>query len=932
MSLISYNQIDGNLRRTARLGLISLLNQKQFIDLSVKYFGKKDEYGNILEYTCPYSGKTITNYNEIVLEHIIPVSSGGGTVLFNCIPTSEEVNKFGEKGKDNLIAWWTNSKYWDESAPKRLEKLVNYILEAYDIVFEENTIEEVEQSYQNIDIYDDYFEYDNSYDDDELEKGSEDFLQERQEQISESKDNGIESYLGFLLNCIETLEKNNIDITEIKDKLKKLEEKNIFKEIEKYQLYQNTIQELIKSKLNIDNNRYLSYSQNLNIKKLMDSINLENKEEIEEEISKRIENIENLLKQNNLVLDEYFKSLRDIQDIDIIYKNISNISKEEQDIFLENIKLGTDSKISIFIDMLNEGNSKILTQKNTETFKGYPSIKLSRFWSKHKPRVKQKLFEELKDNPEYDKARETILMYFSVNSYEELMGIQELNFDKKIIIYINMLNQGNSKILLTENEETLEGYPSVNLSQFWSNHKQKIMQKLFTELKDNPEYDKARETILMYFDVNSYEELITKQDEHKSRLELKLDIKIEIFIKMLNQGNSKILKQGNKETLEGYPSVNLSHFWNSNKRKIMQKLFAELKDNPEYDKARETVLTYLKVSNYEEYLEKEEERQKQKNNLTEAEKQFQNNQNLKIDCFIEMLNEGNKEILKQKNIETFKGYPNTNVGSFWSSNNKINQYKIMQKLFIELKDNSEYDKARETILMYFSVNNYEELRAIQELNFDKKIIIYINMLNQGNSKILKQGNKETLEGYPSVNLSDFWSNHKQKIMQKLFAELKDNPEYDKARETILMYFGVNSYEELITKQDEYKSILELELDIKIEIFIKMLNQGNSKILVTRNEETLEGYPSIKLSLFWSRHQPKIKQKLFEELKDNPEYDKARETVLTYLKARTYEELQEKETAKKELKQAKNIRDLKQMQKDLIDSSIEFSSNESRKIS
>ena len=259
MSLISYNQIDGNLRRTARLGLISLLNQKQFIDLSVKYFGKKDEYGNILEYTCPYSGKTITNYNEIVLEHIIPVSSGGGTVLFNCIPTSEEVNKFGEKGKDNLIAWWTNSKYWDESAPKRLETLVNYILEAYDIVFEENTIEEVEQSYHNIDTYDDYSEYDNSYDDDELEKGSEDFLQERQEQISESKDNGIESYLGFLLNCIETLEKNNIDTTEVKDKLKKLEEKNIFKEIEKYQLYQNIIQELIKSKLNINNNRYLSY-------------------------------------------------------------------------------------------------------------------------------------------------------------------------------------------------------------------------------------------------------------------------------------------------------------------------------------------------------------------------------------------------------------------------------------------------------------------------------------------------------------------------------------------------------------------------------------------------------------------------------------------------------------------------------------------------
>ena len=90
--LVSFNQISGNLRRTAESGLISLLNHQQLEDLAFKYFGIKDEYGNIIGYQCPYSGKIYTDYKDIVLEHIVPVASKGGTVLFNCIPTSKEVN------------------------------------------------------------------------------------------------------------------------------------------------------------------------------------------------------------------------------------------------------------------------------------------------------------------------------------------------------------------------------------------------------------------------------------------------------------------------------------------------------------------------------------------------------------------------------------------------------------------------------------------------------------------------------------------------------------------------------------------------------------------------------------------------------------------------------------------------------------------------
>lgn len=51
--LLSYTQIDGNLRRTAQKGYISLLDHYQLEALALKYFGVKDEDGEIIGYTCP---------------------------------------------------------------------------------------------------------------------------------------------------------------------------------------------------------------------------------------------------------------------------------------------------------------------------------------------------------------------------------------------------------------------------------------------------------------------------------------------------------------------------------------------------------------------------------------------------------------------------------------------------------------------------------------------------------------------------------------------------------------------------------------------------------------------------------------------------------------------------------------------------------------
>ena len=97
-NLISYSQVDGNLRRTADRGLVSELYRRQMNALALKYFGV-DSNGNytenkedIVAYRCPYSGEIISDLSTAHLEHILPVSSNGGTVLFNCIPILDKVN------------------------------------------------------------------------------------------------------------------------------------------------------------------------------------------------------------------------------------------------------------------------------------------------------------------------------------------------------------------------------------------------------------------------------------------------------------------------------------------------------------------------------------------------------------------------------------------------------------------------------------------------------------------------------------------------------------------------------------------------------------------------------------------------------------------------------------------------------------------------
>ena len=698
--LISDTQIYDNLRRTSKKGLISLINKNQLIDLALKYFGVYDDNHTLMGYTCPYSGRLITDFSELDLEHIIPISSNGGTALFNCIPASKEVNGFREKSSKNLIEWWANSKYWDSDAPKRLEKLVNYILDGYEIVFKQYTAEEVETSYLSMNINDNILK-----EDDDLTIGK-----SKKKKID--KERKIQSYLGFLNQCITQLNNYNIDTNQISDKIKSLEANNIFQDIDRYTLFQNILQKCIKEKIDKNDRSYLRYSLNLDIMKLMKSISSSNKGEIYNEIGNRLTNIETLLNENNLSLMDYFESLTDISDNNIIYKSISEISDENINLFIKEIKVVFSSKVNIFIQMLNDGNSNILMQRNNETFKGHPNIPIGYFWSSNRNFILSKL----KDSDTV--AKKLISEWIFSNDLEA-----------RTKIFIEMLNDGNSNILMKGSNETFKGHPNIPIRYFWSNNRDFILSKL------------------------NDSDIVAKQLINEWNFSNDLEARTKVFIEMLNDGNSNILTQGSNETFKGHPNIPIGQFWHNHKNRNF--ILSKLNDS-------DTIAKQL-INEWN----------------------FSNDLEARTKVFIEMLNEGNTNILKQGNKEAFNGHPDIPVGNFWMNNRGL--------ILSNLKDT---DVIAKNLIDEWNFNN----------NLNEKVNIFIEMLSSGNVEILKAKNDEVFKGHPTIPIGNFWHTNINRtlILSKLFDELMDDSSYDIARKAVLSYFKVNSIEKYYQMQEAKK--------------------------------------------------------------------------------------------------------------------------------
>ena len=143
---ITQEQTNSNIARTIKEGLISLLSDKEINKLSLKYYGIKGGNGDYIAFVDPYSGVIIRDEKQITLDHILPICLGGGTVLFNCIPVKTEINS--SKNGSYLLEWWKQQEYYSED---KLEKLIEYMLEAYEITFDETNVDKLFMANSNED-------------------------------------------------------------------------------------------------------------------------------------------------------------------------------------------------------------------------------------------------------------------------------------------------------------------------------------------------------------------------------------------------------------------------------------------------------------------------------------------------------------------------------------------------------------------------------------------------------------------------------------------------------------------------------------------------------------------------------------------------------------------------------------------------------------
>ena len=449
-NLISYSQVDGNLRRTADRGLVSELYRRQMNALALKYFGV-DSNGNytenkedIVAYRCPYSGEIISDLSTAHLEHILPVSSNGGTVLFNCIPILDKVN-LSKRDEANLLVWWQEQNYFNYD---RLERLIQYMLEAYTLAFKEPTEEEL-------------YDYDNSLNSDDYIE-NDDLSIDLKDKTSNQTNINIQqtiTYYQLINDLINELSKNR-DVSKYNSQLNSLKEQNTFGNIDELEKVINAVQTVFKETLGESSKSYLSYSLNIDMNKLLSSLKTK---DYESEIRARLSFINELVKDNNKEINDYFESLADIEEENILYKY--NPHQEDITYFLNSIRISHKSKIRIFIEMLSNpkytnyvngisDENNIFVKNNKVPFEGYEHINglnTSRFWTHNSDRIIQTI-NTLKNKLESKEEK----------TFEEEQKLIKLNKALKAIDDYNFVNQKNLKYRIEKFIEMLSNPKYTN--------------------------------------------------------------------------------------------------------------------------------------------------------------------------------------------------------------------------------------------------------------------------------------------------------------------------------------------------------------------------------------------------------------------------------------------------------------------------------------
>ena len=884
-NLISYSQVDGNLRRTADRGLVSELYRRQMNALALKYFGV-DSNGNytenkedIVAYRCPYSGEIISDLSTAHLEHILPVSSNGGTVLFNCIPILDKVN-LSKRDEANLLVWWQEQNYFNYD---RLERLIQYMLEAYTLAFKEPTEEEL-------------YDYDNSLNSDDYIE-NDDLSIDLKDKTSNQTNINIQqtiTYYQLINDLINELSKNR-DVSKYNSQLNSLKEQNTFGNIDELEKVINAVQTVFKETLGESSKSYLSYSLNIDMNKLLSSLKTK---DYESEIRARLSFINELVKDNNKEINDYFESLADIEEENILYKY--NPHQEDITYFLNSIRISHKSKIRIFIEMLSNpkytnyvngisDENNIFVKNNKVPFEGYEHINglnTSRFWTHNSDRIiqtintlknkleskEEKTFEEEQKLIKLNKALKAIDDYNFVNKNNLKYRIEEfieMLSNPKYTNYVNGTFDGNNIFGL--NKIPFEGYEhiqSLNTSYFWADNSDRIIQTINTlknklESKEEKTFEEEQKLIKL-------NKALKAIDDYNFVNQNNLKYRIEKFIEMLsnpkytNYANgtpdeNNIFAKNNKVPFEGYEHIqglNTSYFWRVNSNKIIeviyiQKTELENKENRTQDEEQKLIKLNKALKAIDDY-------------------NFVNKDNLKyrIEKFIEMLSNpkytnyvngtlDENNIFDKNNKVPFDGYEHIqglNTSRFWGYNSdRIIQTINTLKNKLESKEEKTFEEEQKLIKLNKALKAINDYNFVNKNNLKYRIEKFIEMLSNSkytnyinnipdDNNIFSATNKIPFEGYEHIdglNTSQFWNHYSIKnIIPLLFYNNSYNDaKYDSARNAVMEYLNYNRRRK---QQPEFKNIDEyIDTLDKTKKDVKSLIELRDSLLLRKQQLNIE---------------------------------------------------------------------------------------------
>ena len=886
-NLISYSQVDGNLRRTADRGLVSELYRRQMNALALKYFGV-DSNGNytenkedIVAYRCPYSGEIISDLSTAHLEHILPVSSNGGTVLFNCIPILDKVN-LSKRDEANLLVWWQEQNYFNYD---RLERLIQYMLEAYTLAFKEPTEEEL-------------YDYDNSLNSDDYIE-NDDLSIDLKDQTSNQTNINIQqtiTYYQLINDLINELSKNR-DVSKYNSQLNSLKEQNTFGNIDELEKVINAVQTVFKEVLGKNSKSYLSYSLKIDMNKLLKSLK---GKDYESEIRERINNIKSILMKSYKNINDYFESIQDIEESNLLYCDVYNINEDLKQKFVDNISISHNTKILIFIEMIKRIKdlkelSELFKAKSTIHFTIYKQNEfgewveskkygqIGEFYRKNKKEILNNINTSFKNDF-------TLLSKLDDYYMNTLSGQQSREGnERRLTIFVNMLRMASTEKEIAEllkkdsnvNFQTYIKFNNINVQKnygkigsLWARNKERIQ---FIIKNDETLRNKLDDYYMNTFSGQKSE------DGHKRRIEIFTDM---LLYSRNEEEISDLLKQGSNLNFRTYKNGKegisidkeygkIGSFWASNKNEIIPLI-------------KKNIILRDKMDFY--YMN------------TYSGQKSEDGHKRRIEIFIDMLNKINSleeyaNYLTSKSSEKFKTYKCDKsgnlildkeygeIGSFWAKN-KMEIIPLIEKN--EILKNKMDD---------YYMNTYSGQKS--EDGHKRRIEIFIDMLKYQNneqifSSYLECQSKEKFKTYKcdkSGNLildkeygeiGSFWAKNKMEIIPLIEKnEILKNKMDDYYMKT---YNGQQSDEGKKRRIEIFINMINIENERTDQIFKAHSNQRFKTYKQDENENFALDKEYGEIGSFWANNKDiKIIPLLFySEDYASKKYDIARQNIMNYL--------------------------------------------------